>query len=308
MPPPRLQLSTLSTHMPTIVHILNSSPATASIDPRLALYANLKDSRLRALEAAGGLGRFIAEGPLVVHEALIRAQDNTLDALTSRPPIRISSILIDQEAITTHADLLALAADDVPVYAAPAALLQSILGFDFHRGILACGFRPPDHDWVSLARDASTLIIMEDLANHDNVGSIFRTVAALAGPNAAVLVTPRSCDPLYRKSLRVSIGLCLRIPFARIDPWPESIPQLHALGYRICALTPSPQAVSLQEFARSSTGRIAIIVGAEGPGLCAQTLVSQHVKHVRIDMAPDVDSLNVGVAVGIALSHLIRLT
>lgn len=289
----------------------DASPDAPALDV-LAPYRNLTDAGLRAKDAKGELGRFIAEGPLVIREALLRSQEET-DA--GRPPL-VRSILIDALALETHRDVLELAPADLPVYAVPKEIVQEIVGFQFHRGILACGSRPPDHDWRSLARDASALVVLENLANHDNVGSIFRSIAALAGRSAAVLLSPGCCDPLYRKSLRVSIGHALRIRFARVEPWPDALSELAAMGFMPIALTPNPVTPDIAAVGRgletcggAGNGggvRPLLLVGAEGPGLADTTLRHPSVSLARIPMAPGVDSLNAGVAAAVAMSHLMR--
>lgn len=286
--------------MAQLIHIQGDN---ALNDPRLAPYRNLTDAALRALEAQGKLGRFIAEGPLVVREGLLRHHDEL--ARTGRGVI--DSIVIDEGAVEAHQPLLDLAPETLPIYVVQRDVLRSVVGFQFHRGILACGDRPPDQDWLTLARGASALVLLEDLSNHDNVGSIFRSIAALAGPDAGVLITHATCDPLYRKALRVSIGQALRIRFARVSPWPEALGELDSLGLVPVALTPNPAAPSIAEVGALLAGRRPLLlVGAEGPGLKPQTLAHPSVRLARIPMAPGVDSLNAGVAAAIAMSHLMR--
>ena len=286
--------------MAQFIHLDPNHPH--ALNDVLAPYRNLTDASLRALEAQGQLGRFIAEGPLVVREALLRTRD---EASAGRPGV-VQSILVDAAALDAHRELLTLAPADLPVYVAPRELIQNIVGFQFHRGILAYGVRPNDRDWRTLARDASALIVLENLSNHDNVGSIFRSVAALAGPSAAVLLTPGCCDPLYRKSLRVSIGQALRIRFARVEPWPQALSDLAEMGFAPIALTPNPGAPHIAQVATSRSGRPMLLIGAEGPGLDDATLHHPAVTGARIPMAPGVDSLNAGVAAAVAMSHLMR--
>lgn len=281
-----------------------SLDAQAPGDDRLALYRNLTDAGLRAKEAQGQLGRFIAEGPLVVREALLRSHEETA---AGRPAL-VQSILIDALALEAHREVLDLAPAELPVYAVAREIVQGIVGFQFHRGILACGARPPDHDWRGLAREASALVVLENLANHDNVGSIFRSVAALAGRSAAVLLSPGCCDPLYRKSLRVSIGHALRIRFARVEPWPQALDELASMGFTPIALTPSPAATEISQVRAALRGRPLLLVGTEGPGLAEVTMRHPSVVQTRIPMAPGVDSLNAGVAAAVAMSHLMRPT
>lgn len=273
----------------------------AGEDP-LAPYRNLTDAALRAMEAQGQLGRFIAEGPLVVREALLRSRE---EVAAGRPAL-IQSLLVDALALEAHREVLAMVPGEVPIYAVARDIVQEIVGFQFHRGILACGVRPADHDWRAVARDASALVVLENLANHDNVGSIFRSVAALAGRTAAILITHGTCDPLYRKSLRVSIGHALRIRFARIETWPEALTELAQMGFSPIALTPNPAAADLATVGVHLSGRPLLLVGTEGPGLCEATMRHPAVGLARIPMAPGVDSLNAGVATAVAMSHLMR--
>lgn len=261
-------------------------------DPRLADYANLKDRQLAAMadvSAPDPSGVFMAEGELVVRQL-------ALSDLTIR------SLLMTPTRVETMRDVIDSLPVETPVFILPVEVMSSIVGFHIHRGVLASGRRPADQDPSTLLKHARTAIVLEDLANHDNVGGVFRTAAALCGlESTAVLLSPRCCDPLYRKAIRVSMGTALRVPFARLLSWPDSLDTLSEAGFTTIALTPDPNATPLAEL--PPCPRPALLLGAEGPGLSDAALAKAH-RRVRIPMAPGVDSLNVVVAAGIALSRL----
>lgn len=265
---------------PQIIHIFD--PA----DPRLADYANLKDRQLAALGPPSGL--FMAEGELVVRQLILS-------------PLSIRSILITPTRLETMRDVIDTLPADTPVYLIPLDLMSTIVGFHIHRGVLAVGVRPPPPGLASILATARTLVILEDLANHDNIGGLFRTTAALAGFDAAILLSPRCCDPLYRKAIRVSIGAALRLPFTTLDPWPDSLNQIRRAGFQVLALTPDPAAPDIASF--NPPPKAALLLGAEGPGLTPATQAHCQAR-IRIPMAPGMDSLNVVVAAGIALARL----
>jgi len=274
---------------PPPIHIDN--PA----DPRLADYANLKDAVLRDEEFRGVRGRFIAESELVVR--------TLIDS-----PFSVHSVLIEASCLDRLADAFARLPAATPVFTAPRRVLESVTGFAFHRGVLACGSRGEPTDWRKVAAGARLLVIAERIANADNIGAIFRNTACLAGTDAAVLLTPECCDPFYRKALRVSIGHCLRLPFATIDGWPGSLADLHAAGFVSVALTPGKGSVDLHNWAanaRNDPQRLALLVGAEGPGLSPETLGDAK-ERVRIPMAQGADSLNVATALAVVLSRVQR--
>ena len=182
--------------MATLRHITSIDDAGAD----LAAYSNLTDAQLRARDFSGDRGVFIAEGELVVRKLI-----------GSRFPVR--SLLVTEPGLERIGDALERLPETTPVYVAPVDLLQQIVGFPFHRGVLACGERAPDPPLESLLAGARALVILEDLANHDNVGGIFRNAAAFGA--TGVLLDPETCDPLYRKAIRVSAGAALVVPFAR---------------------------------------------------------------------------------------------
>lgn len=282
----------------------NLVPIRDPADPRLEVYRDQKDAWLRARhnpEASGEItgtglpgGLFMAESELVVRELFDSA-------------FIPESVLISETRLESMRDALAGLPPSVPVYVAPRSVMKALAGFDLHRGVLAAARRGPDLDPLALAREASVMVLLEDLANHDNVGGIFRSVGVLIDPERhgppGVLLSPRCCDPLYRKALRVSIAQALRVPFATLDPWPDGLRALLDQGVRIIALTPSPRARPLGDFTRAPGERIALLVGAEGPGLRPETL-ELIPEHARIEQRPGADSLNVTVACSIALAAL----
>lgn len=279
-------------------------------DPRLADYLNQRDAHLRARHLApdapdatgtgmpGGL--FMAEGRLVLSR-LVRA------SRTGRPTYGVRSLLVRPETLPQIEEDLALLDEGVPVYTADRRIMNRIVGFDIHRGILAVGEvrRPPAVD--ELLASARTIVALEDSANHDNVGSIFRSCSCLAHDPperpAAVLLSPRSCDPLYRKSLRVSMGHALEVPFATLEPWPDGLENVRRAGFEVVGLTPAEGAESLDVIAAEPPRRRCLLLGAEGPGLTPAALARAD-RRVTIPMRPGADSLNLAVSAAIALHRL----
>jgi tRNA G18 (ribose-2'-O)-methylase SpoU len=183
--------------------------------------------------------------------------------------------------------------------------MEAVAGFPIHRGCLAAGERGTEESAETLADRARTVVVLEAIANHDNIGGIFRNVLAFGGD--AVLLDDRCADPLYRKAIRVSVGASLTMPFARIDAWADGLARLSAAGYTLVALTPDAAAIDIAGLPaeRLGAGRVALFVGAEGAGLGPETRAMADAR-VRIPMAPGVDSLNVATAAGIALHRLGR--
>lgn len=259
-------------------------------DPRLADYRNVRDADLRRSR-----GVFMAEGRFVVERLLT---DSRFDA---------DSLLLTPRAWEAIRPALAKRPQTAPIYVAKQEVFNEIVGFDMHRGCLAAGrigeeARPAELI-AGLPQGPSLLVVLEGLTNTENVGNVFRN--ALAFGVAGVLLCPRSCDPLYRKAIRVSMGSTLTVPFARFDDWADSLAGLRSAGYQLIGLDPSEDAVSLSALSSSIElgERVALILGTEGKGLCAGTL--EHVDHsLRIPMAPGVDSLNVATASGIVLQFL----
>jgi tRNA G18 (ribose-2'-O)-methylase SpoU len=254
-------------------------------DSRLSDYRALTDLELRTRwELPNGL--FIAEGELVLRRAL-------------RAGYRPRSYLIDAKRIDQLADL----PDDAPVYAAAPAVLDSVTGFHVHRGVLASFHRLPLLTAADLLPAARRLAILEDINNHTNIGAVFRDAAALGVD--AVLLSPTCADPLYRRSVRVSMGEVFAVPYARLEPWPDALATVREAGFTVLALTPAPDAVPLQRLKPDQRERAALLLGAEGPGLSRHALAARDVP-VKIPMRRNVDSLNVAAAAAVAFWELGR--
>jgi tRNA G18 (ribose-2'-O)-methylase SpoU len=261
-------------------------------DPRLRDYANLTDAQLRDADWTGERGVFIAEGELVVRRLI-----------ASRFPVR--SLLVTESGLERIQDALNALPAKTPVFVADQQLMAQIVGFPFHRGLLACGHRLASAPLDDLLTQARTLVVLEELSNADNVGAIFRNAGALAGPEAAVVLSPGCCDPLYRKSLRVSMGQALRIPFTRVSPWPDVLGRVTGAGFQLLALTPDSMAQDIHMIKAASGSKLALLLGAEGPGLTEAAFRHAAVR-ARIPMAPGADSLNVATAAAVALALLAK--
>jgi tRNA G18 (ribose-2'-O)-methylase SpoU len=251
-------------------------------DPRVAEYRHLQDAG-----AAARRGLFVAEG----RQAVVR--------LVASGRHRVRSVLVTPTAFDGIAPRLAA---DVPVLVAPPAVLRDVVGFGFHRGCLALGERgdPPTPDSL-LACTPPVIVVLEAVADPENVGGVFRNARALGA--GAVLLAPGCADPLYRKAIRVSVGAVFELPFAPLGDWPGDVARLHAAGYVVVALTPDPDAVDLAAF--SPPPRVALVLGGERAGLAPATLAAADVR-VRIAMAAGGDSLNVATAAAIVLHRLGR--
>ncbi|MFY1671934.1 TrmH family RNA methyltransferase [Plantactinospora sp. WMMB334] len=255
-------------------------------DPRIADYRALTDIELRTRwEPPNGL--FIAEGELVLRRAL-------------RAGYRPRSFLVDEKRLDQLGDL---ATGGAPVYAARPAVLERATGFHVHRGVLASFHRRPLPAVPEVLRDARRVVVLEDVNNHTNLGAIFRGAAALGVD--AVLLSPTCADPLYRRSVRVSMGEVFAVPYAKFDRWPAGLAEVRAAGFALLALTPAPDAVPLQRLTPGQRQRAALLLGAEGAGL---TPAAQAVSDTRvvIPMRRGVDSLNVAAAAAVALWELAR--
>ncbi|MCG8589960.1 MAG: RNA methyltransferase [Proteobacteria bacterium] len=257
-------------------------------DPRVAVY---RDVRERDLVDRQGL--FLVEGRLNVLKLL------------SGGRFRTRSLLVTPRTLRALEPALASVAPGPPIYVAERPLLARLAGFDLHRGCLAAAERGPalaPEPLVAAPAANSCVVVLEQLTNPDNVGGVFRNAAAFGAD--AVWLCPRCCDPLYRKAIRVSMGAALEVPFARCSDWPGALRALKRAGYRVVALDPGPASTPLATEPRG--GRVALLVGTEGPGLQPATRALADAR-VGIAMAPGVDSLNVATATGIALHHYARL-
>jgi len=257
-------------------------PVGSLEDPRLSDYANLTDVALRRrLEPAGGL--YLAESLKVLERALTAGH---------RPR---SVLALERDA---GAVLELLGDADAPVFTGEPAVLERVTGFDMHRGVIAAMHRPELPDPAGLLRDARLVVVLEDLVDHTNVGAAFRAAAGLGAD--AVLVTPSCADPLYRRSVRVSMGTVLQLPWTRTGRWPDTVALLHDAGFAIAALALAEDAVPLDAFASRRPERVALLLGAEGDGLSRRALAGADVT-VTIPMLHGVDSLNVASAAAVAL-------
>lgn len=253
-------------------------------DPRLDDFRDLTTADRRP-DRPGGRGLVIAEGVVVVRRLL--GSPFPLRAVLGVPH-RVAELAPDLDGLGDR------------VYATSASVMDRVVGFHLNRGVLAAADRAPEIDPVALARDARSLAVLEGINDHENLGSLFRNAAALGV--SGVLLGPRCADPLYRRSVRVSMGHVLRVPFATLPerpPWPASLESLRSAGLRVVALTPRPDAVPLRAAGFGPGERVAWLLGAEGPGLSEEALGSAD-QLVRIPMAAGVDSLNVATAAAVA--------
>ena len=253
---------------------------TDPADPRVTDFVALTDVALRRRrEPAEGL--FIAEGELVIERAL-------------RAGYRPRSVLVAPSRLDA---LPAGIGPDVPVYLAGPDVLAAITGFRVHRGALASMCRRPLPDAADLLAASHRVLVCEDLVNHTNLGAIFRSAAGLGMD--AVLLSPRCTDPLYRRSVRVSMGEVFAVPYARLTPWPDALGLLRDAGFTVLALTPAPDAVDLGSVQVKPDERVALLLGTEGTGLTEEAMAAATTR-ARIPMAHGVDSLNVAATAAIA--------
>ena len=252
----------------------------------MADFVRLTDHEVRSADRSGVAGHFVAEGEWTL-ERLIGSN------------FGVRSVLVTPQRLELIRGLLERLEAETPVYVASTEVVQSIAGFDFHRGVLVSGERLPCRPPKLEA--ARVVVAMEQVSNPDNVGGIFRSVSGLVGPAAGgVIVGPGCCDPLYRKAIRVSMGHVFSVPFVRDLAWPASVVALREAGFRVLAMALVPGAVSLREVVVGPADRVCLLVGSEGFGLSAGALAAAGERGV-IPMAADVDSLNVSVATAIAL-------
>lgn len=255
-------------------------------DERLADYVALTDVALRSRhEPEKGL--YIAESSTVLGRAL---------AAGHRP----RSVLVSPRWLPDLTAMLEARDPDgepVRVYVADPAVLEAITGFHVHRGALAAMHRPPLPPVADVIAGARRVAVLEDVVDHTNVGAAFRSAAAIGVD--AVLVTPRCADPLYRRSVRVSMGTVFQVPWTRVDPWPGGIDVLRDAGFVTAALALSDDSVSLDALEADPPERLALVLGAEGDGLKPATIAAADLT-VRIPMAGGVDSLNVAAAGAVA--------
>jgi tRNA G18 (ribose-2'-O)-methylase SpoU len=278
-------------------------------DPRLDLYRDLNDPAGR-MQMDADQSVFVVEGKLAVDRLLASGYT-------------VRSLLVDDHQVTVAGDLVAATRSrGAPVFVGSRAVVARTVGFALHRGVVAIADRPPPTDMGPLLADAAgtshrqgappLVAVLEGLNDHENIGALFRNAAAFGV--AGILLDPTCADPLYRRSVRVSVGHVLHMPFARVRPWPAGLHRVRAAGFLVAALAPRPATdghppvVALTELRARISGSggpvgVALLVGAEGPGLTGGALAASDVV-VSIPMAHGVDSLNVATAAAVGFHAL----
>jgi tRNA G18 (ribose-2'-O)-methylase SpoU len=258
-------------------------------DQRLDGLRGLRDPDLRRSTEASH-GTFVAEGVAVV-ERLARSGYPVLQVVVA--PEREAAVV----AALRGADGL----EEVPLLVVARPVLDGVVGFPVHRGVLALGARRPVPDLGGLDPSVRTVVVLEHCNDHENMGAIARSAWALGA--GALVLSPRCADPLYRRCVRVSMGQVLHLDLVRVRSWPGAIAALGLLGFTTLALTPAADAVVLDQVAVDADERVALVLGAEGPGLTDGALEAAG-RRVRIPIRIGVDSLNVGHAAAVALHHV----
>jgi tRNA G18 (ribose-2'-O)-methylase SpoU len=261
-------------------------------DPRVADYRGVAEPELLQSRDL-----FIAEGRLVVTRLLLD------------PRWTVRSVLVNNAAKRDLEPILSSVCSRVPILVCETADFLGIAGHHVHRGCLALVERPPAIALEELLKAISLAVVLEGVANADNVGGVFRNAAAFGAD--AVLLSPRCCSPLYRKAVRTSMGAALRVPFIHFEEWPVPLARLRQNGFTLVALAASPFGRAMQTLEAFATrprpAKLALLVGSEGSGLTPEAERAAH-HRVHIPMEPGVDSLNLAVATGIALEQLTRAT
>jgi tRNA G18 (ribose-2'-O)-methylase SpoU len=256
-------------------------PVHDADDPRLAPYVSIRERDL----TGRGDGRFIVEGKV------------TLGILAARSRFAIESVFIGESRVAPLSGMLESLPQALPVYVAPQALMDTVAGFAIHRGVLACA-RKGEPLGLERMFGADTLLVLNDISNHDNVGAAFRNAAAFGA--GGVILDEGSCDPLYRKAIRVSAGSALWLPFHHGGTGQDHVRALKQAGYAVWTMTPRSDATPLPGMAVPD--RVAVLLGAEGQGLPDGLIAAAH--PVRIPMAEGFDSVNVATAGAIALARI----
>lgn len=289
MVPARLKSQSDGAQNPAMVVAL---PIDDAGDPRVADFFRLNDPELRRRrerpEAGGDGGFFVAEGTLVIRQLL-------------RSPYAVRSVVVTASALAKlEGDLVGV---DAPVYVVSQDVMGALTGFHFHRGALASAGRGRPATLDEAVAGADLVVVTEGVNDNENLGGLFRNAGAFGA--GAVVLDHTSADPLYRRSVRVSMGQVLRVPFARVDVAADAVRALQDRAFEVLALTPAANADDVATVA--TRPRQALLVGAEGPGLTAASLAAAD-RRVRIPMAAGVDSLNVATAAAVALHRLARLS
>jgi tRNA G18 (ribose-2'-O)-methylase SpoU len=267
--------------MALVARVLQVDPATAAEDPRLADFRDLARADRRP-DRPGGRGLVLAEGTVVVRRLLD----------SPYPPRALLGVARRLDDLAPELDGPTRA--DLPAYVADAETMAAVVGFHLNRGVLASADRAPAPDLATLLAGARRVAVLEGVGDHENLGALFRNAAAFGLD--AVLVGPGCADPLYRRSVRVSMGHVLRVPFVDVA-WGEATRALRGAGFVLAALTPAGDPDALPGLVEHE--RVALLLGAEGPGLSEQALADADVR-ARIAIADAVDSLNVATAAAVA--------
>lgn len=253
---------------------------THPADPRLDDFRDLSTADRRP-DRPGGRGLVVAEGTVVVRRLF-----------SSAYPVR-AVLGVERRIRELEPEL-----PDVPAYVTPAEVMAEVVGFHLNRGVLAVADRAPMPSAEEILARSELVAVLEGVGDHENLGALFRNAAALSV--GGVLLGAGCADPLYRRSVRVSMGNVLRVPFAPLHPWPSGLDLVAEHGFRTVALTPREDALDLRSL---GTGKFALLIGSEGHGLTAGALAAAELA-ARIPMAPGVDSLNVATAAAIAFYEL----
>ena len=255
-------------------------------DPRLDLYRGLSDAAARR-SVEGTHGVFVAEGSTVIRRLL-------------RSPYRVRSmLLLPSKAAELAAELPSA---ETPIYVAERRVLAQVAGFDVHRGALAVADRQPLPSLDAVLGGGATIAVLEGLNDHENLGAVARSASVLGVDG--LLLDPTCADPLYRRTVRVSMGEILFLRWTRLEPWPHTLVDVRAAGFALVALTPAATD-PLEDVLAAVGRRVALLLGAEGPGLSAGALAAAD-RHAWIPIRPGVDSLNVGHAAAIAFHAVAR--
>lgn len=253
-------------------------PISDPADPRLADYRDLRDVQLRShFEVEHGL--FVAEGEKVVRRA-------------AEAGFAPRSFLMSEKWVEGLADVVG----DVPVYVGTDAVVEQVAGFPVHRGALAAFERKALPSVDEVLDGARSVLVLEDIVDHTNVGAVFRSGAAMGFD--AVLLAPRCADPLYRRAIKVGMGAVFSMPWTRLPDWHSALPELSARGFNTVALTLAEDAVPIED-AVAGLDRLALVLGSEGHGLSPRWEQSADQRAI-IPMAPGIDSLNVAAASAVA--------
>ena len=272
--------------MPQVIEIAHLAA------PELEVYARLTEGQLKN-RAEPEKGLFIAESPKVI--------DRALDA--GYEPV---SLLMERKHIDGQAKDIVARCGEIPVYTSELEVLKELTGFPLTRGVLCAMRRRPLPTAEEVCAGARRIAVLEEVVNPTNVGAIFRSAAALGMD--AVLLTPGSCDPLYRRAVRVSMGTVFQIPWAflgeAVGDWPHpGMDRLRALGFRTAAMALEDDSVPIDDPALAAEEKLALILGTEGEGLAARTIADCDYT-ARIPMSHGVDSLNVAAASAVAFWQL----